>query len=29
MRFDKGSALYGEFGSFYVGYVATPDEILK
>ena len=29
MRFDKGSALYGEFGRFYVGYVATPDEILK
>jgi hydrogen peroxide-dependent heme synthase len=22
MRFDKGSALYGEFGRFYVGYLA-------
>ena len=22
MRFDQGSALYGEFGRFYVGYVA-------
>ena len=21
MRFDKASALYGEFGRFYVGYV--------
>ncbi len=26
MRFDKGSALYGEFGRFYVGYVAPIDE---
>ena len=23
MRFDKGSALYGEFGRFYVGYLAV------
>ena len=23
MRFDKGSALYGEFGRFYVGYLAS------
>jgi hydrogen peroxide-dependent heme synthase len=28
MRFDKGSALYGEFGRFYVGYVASVDEVL-
>ncbi|MDX2380362.1 MAG: chlorite dismutase family protein [Acidimicrobiia bacterium] len=28
MRFDKGSALYGEFGAFYVGYLAPIDEIL-
>jgi hydrogen peroxide-dependent heme synthase len=28
MRFDQGSALYGEFGRFYVGYVATIDEAL-
>lgn len=29
MRFDKASAKYGEFGPFYVGYVAGSDEILK
>ena len=28
MRFDKGSALYGEFGRFYVGYVASIDDVL-
>jgi peroxiredoxin len=28
MRFDKGSALYGEFGPFYVGYVADLDDVL-
>jgi hydrogen peroxide-dependent heme synthase len=28
MRFDQGSALYGEFGRFYVGYVAGLDEAL-
>ena len=28
MRFDKGSALYGEFGRFYVGYVAPLDAVL-
>lgn len=28
LRFDEGSALYGEFGAFYVGYVAPVDEIL-
>jgi peroxiredoxin len=28
MRFDTGSALYGEFGRFYVGYVAPIDEAL-
>ncbi|MGH9269898.1 MAG: chlorite dismutase family protein [Ilumatobacteraceae bacterium] len=29
MRFDKGSALYGEFGRFYVGYLAPLDEVLE
>jgi hydrogen peroxide-dependent heme synthase len=29
MRFDKGSALYGEFGRFYVGYLAALDEVLE
>jgi chlorite dismutase len=28
MRFDKGSALYGEFGRFYVGYLAFVDDVL-
>jgi hydrogen peroxide-dependent heme synthase len=28
MRFDKGSALYGEFGAFYVGYLDFIDNIL-
>ena len=28
MRFDKGSALYGEFGAFLVGYVAPLDQIV-
>jgi peroxiredoxin len=28
MRFDEGSALYGEFGRFYVGYLADVDELL-
>jgi hydrogen peroxide-dependent heme synthase len=28
MRFDRGSALYGEFGRFFVGYVAPLDEAL-
>jgi peroxiredoxin len=28
MRFDQGSALYGEFGRFYVGYVSGLDEAL-
>jgi peroxiredoxin len=28
MRFDKGSALYGEFGTFYVGYVSPVDELV-
>ena len=28
MRFDRGSALYGEFGRFYVGYVALLDDLL-
>jgi hydrogen peroxide-dependent heme synthase len=29
MRFDKGSALYGEFGRFYVGYLAFVDDVLS
>jgi chlorite dismutase len=29
MRFDKASATYGQFGDFYVGYLASADEILK
>ena len=28
MRFDEGSALFGEFGRFYVGYLADLDELL-
>jgi hydrogen peroxide-dependent heme synthase len=28
MRFDKGSALYGEFGVFYVGYLDFVENIL-
>jgi hypothetical protein len=28
MRFDQGSALYGEFGRFYVGYLAYVDDVL-
>jgi len=28
MRFDEGSALYGEFGAFYVGYLAMIDELV-
>jgi len=28
MRFDKGSALYGEFGLFYVGYLAFVGDVL-
>jgi chlorite dismutase len=28
MRFDKGSALYGEFGAFYVGYLDFVDNII-
>ncbi len=29
MRFDKGSALYGEFGRFYVGYLAPVEQVLE
>ncbi len=29
MRFDEASARYAEFGPFYVGYVATADQIVK
>ncbi|MFM7517165.1 MAG: hydrogen peroxide-dependent heme synthase [Pirellula sp.] len=29
MRFDKASATFGQFGEFYVGYLASPEEILK
>jgi hydrogen peroxide-dependent heme synthase len=28
MRYDEGSALYGEFGDFYTGLVGTLDEVL-
>jgi chlorite dismutase len=28
LRYDKGSALYGEFGTFYVGYLADLDALL-
>jgi peroxiredoxin len=28
MRFDKGSALYGEFGDFYVGYLDFVENLL-
>ena len=28
MRFDEGSALYGEFGTFYVGYLEDVADIL-
>jgi hydrogen peroxide-dependent heme synthase len=28
MRFDKGSALYGEFGAFYVGYLDFIENIV-
>jgi chlorite dismutase len=28
MRFDKGSALYGEFGRFYVGYLDYVDNLI-
>jgi chlorite dismutase len=27
LRFDKGSALFGEFGKFYVGYVTDVDSL--
>jgi chlorite dismutase len=27
MRFDEASALYGEFGVFYTGYVTSTDEV--
>jgi chlorite dismutase len=28
LRFDEGSAIYGEFGDFYVGYLAMIDELV-
>jgi chlorite dismutase len=28
LRYDKGSALYGEFGAFYVGYLADLDSVV-
>jgi len=28
LRFDKGSALYGEFGTFYVGYLDAVENII-
>ncbi|HAP77761.1 MAG TPA: chlorite dismutase [Acidimicrobiaceae bacterium] len=27
MRFDQASAVYGEFGPFYTGYVVSPEEL--
>ena len=27
MRFDQASAVYGEFGPFYTGFVVTPEEL--
>lgn len=29
MRYDKASARYGQFGEFYVGYLASPEAILE
>jgi hydrogen peroxide-dependent heme synthase len=29
MRFDQASARYGQFGPFYTGYLATPEQILE
>lgn len=29
MRYDEGSALYGEFGDFYTGLVGSLDEVLE
>jgi len=29
MRFDEASACYAQFGPFYVGYLASPTEILR
>jgi hydrogen peroxide-dependent heme synthase len=29
MRFDEGSALYAEFGSFYSGFVADAEQVLR
>jgi len=28
LRYDKGSALYGDFGAFYVGYLAYIDDLV-
>lgn len=28
LRYDKGSALYGEFGNFFVGYLAYIDDLV-
>lgn len=28
MRFDKGSAIYGEFGDFFVGYLAPIEDLI-
>jgi len=28
LRYDKGSALYGDFGAFYVGYLVDVDELV-
>ncbi len=28
LRYDKGSALYGDFGAFYVGYLANVEDVV-
>ncbi len=28
LRYDKGSALYGDFGTFFVGYLASIDDLV-
>lgn len=29
MRFDEASAVYAEFGPFYISYVSTAEQMLK
>ncbi len=28
LRYDKASSLYGDFGTFYVGYLAYIDDLV-